>query len=271
MSFAGVFFSLLAYAALLLFVIGLIARIIFYAKTPTPLKIPITPAPKTAFGVFLRMLADLFLFRRVLRSNLWLWAGAGIFHICLWLVIIRHLRYFLYPVPDWVMAMQDVGYYAGYAMPFALLFLLARRLWYEKEVYISTFADYFALLLLFTIACTGLWMTYHGRVFLIDVKAFILGLYSFSFKPPSTHPLFIIHLLSVFTLLVYFPWSKLLHAPGIFFSPSFFQKHNIEKKRHINPWDYDVEPEPFYTLKDKEILADLKKRAAEMKKYDRTK
>lgn len=250
MNFTAVFFSLLAYLTFILFVGGLTARIIVYAKTPTPLKIPITPAPKTALGVFFRMLGEVFLFKRIMLTNTTLWVGAGIFHLCLWLVIIRHLRYFFYPVPEWIISMQTIGYYAGIVMPFALLFLLSRRLWSEKEVYISIFSDYFALFLLLIISGTGIWMTTHGRIFLIDVKAFLLGLYSFSFQPPPTHPLFVAHLLAVFTLLIYFPWSKLMHAPGIFFAPTLFQKHNIEKKRHVNPWDYDVEPEPFYTMED---------------------
>jgi nitrate reductase gamma subunit len=221
-----------------------------YAKTPTPLKIPITPAPKTAWGVIVKMASEVLFFRRVLLTNLTLWIGAIVFHICFWLVIIRHLRYFFYPVPEWIMSMQTLGIYAGIILPFATVYLLCRRLWSERELYLSMFSDYFTLFLLLIIAGTGLWMKYHARIFLIDVKAFVLGLYSFSFEPPSTHPLFLIHLLAVSTLLIYFPWSKLLHAPGVFFSPTLFQRHNIEKKTHKNPWDYDVEAEPFYTLED---------------------
>jgi nitrate reductase gamma subunit len=196
------------------------------------------------------MLGEVLLFRRLIKSNTALWIGAGIFHISFWLVIIRHLRYFFYPVPEWILSMQKVGYYAGLVMPFALLFLLSRRLWSEREIYISVFTDYFTLFLLLLISGTGIWMSTYGRIFLIDVKAYLLGLYSFSFQAPPKHPLFITHLMAVFTFLLYFPWSKLLHAPGVFFSPALFQRHNIEKKRHINPWDYPVEAEPFYTLED---------------------
>jgi hypothetical protein len=39
--------------------------------------------------------------------------------------------------------------------------------------------------------------------------------------------------------MIYFPFSKLLHAGGIFFSPSRNQPYQVQKrdKRYVNPWD----------------------------------
>jgi hypothetical protein len=44
------------------------------------------------------------------------------------------------------------------------------------------------------------------------------------------------HIFPVFCLIAIFPISKLLHAPGIFFSPTFNQVDNARKKRHLSDW-----------------------------------
>ncbi len=251
MSFAGIVFSVLAYLVTIIFVFGLLHKIVQYARTPSPLRIPLTPAPETRTGVLFRLLGEGFLFKQLFKTNFVLWLGAWLFHVSFLLVVLRHLRYFLYPVPEWVMALQTIGIYAGYVLPFTLLYLLGRKFFMERNVYISNPVDYYMLFLLIGIAGTGIWMKYFGRVFLIDVKAYILALYTFSFDAPSVHPLFVVHLLLVFVLVAYFPFSKLLHAPGVFFSPSFAQPNDIQRKRYVNPWDYDVPGEPFYTWKDK--------------------
>jgi len=46
----------------------------------------------------------------------------------------------------------------------------------------------------------------------------------------------IVHLLLVAVLMILFPFSKLLHVPGIFFSPTRNQVDNPREKRHIAPW-----------------------------------
>ncbi len=35
---------------------------------------------------------------------------------------------------------------------------------------------------------------------------------------------------------MYFPFSKLMHAGGVFFSPSRNQRDNVRDQRHVNPW-----------------------------------
>ena len=61
--------------------------------------------------------------------------------------------------------------------------------------------------------------------------------------PPPSHPLFLIHFLLVLPLLIYFPFSKLLHAGGIFFSPSRNQPYEIQKpgKRYVNQGNYPIQ------------------------------
>jgi nitrate reductase gamma subunit len=54
-------------------------------------------------------------------------------------------------------------------------------------------------------------------------------------------PVLIIHLIMVASLMIIFPYSKLLHAPGLFFSPSRNQVDNAREKRHISKWAKELE------------------------------
>jgi nitrate reductase gamma subunit len=105
---------------------------------------------------------------------------------------------------------------------------------------VSILTDYFVLALLGCIAGTGILMRYVDRVYLVDVKAFILGLLTFHPVSPPSSAYFLAHILLVCTLLAYFPFSKLMHAPGVFFSPTRNARNNSRSVRHINPWDSKV-------------------------------
>jgi hypothetical protein len=45
----------------------------------------------------------------------------------------------------------------------------------------------------------------------------------------------------VITLMIIFPISKLMHAPGVFFSPTRNQVDNSREKRHLAPWAAELE------------------------------
>jgi nitrate reductase gamma subunit len=70
----------------------------------------------------------------------------------------------------------------------------------------------------------------------VAIKTFFLGLYTFDVKPLPADPLLLLHLLLVSLLMIIFPYSKLLHAPGLFFSPTRNQADNPRERRHIAPW-----------------------------------
>jgi nitrate reductase gamma subunit len=54
-------------------------------------------------------------------------------------------------------------------------------------------------------------------------------------------PVLIVHLALVALLMIIFPISKLLHAPGVFFSPSRNQVDNPREQRHIVDWARKLE------------------------------
>lgn len=229
-------FAILFYFATLVFVVGTLYRIGIYTRTPAPLKIPTTPAPINTGGVVLRMMREVFLFESLFKASLWTWALGWLFHASLALVLMRHLRYFTEPVWAWVAFIQPFGMYAGITMVIGVAGLWARRIFVERIRYISTPSDHLMLVLFLAIGLSGLVMRFvvHGDV--ISVKGFMLGLMHFDLQPlPSSMGLYV-HLSLVAVLLMIFPVSKLLHAPGLFFSPSRNQADNPRDKRHISSW-----------------------------------
>lgn len=234
-------FAILFYLAFLVLVLGVGYKIYDFARTPAPLKIPTTPAPVTGGGVVLRMCREVVFFESLFKSNLWTWALGWLFHLSLVLVLIRHLRYFTEPVWLWVALAQPFGLYASPVMVLALAGLLARRFFVERIRYISTPSDHLMLVLLLLIALSGALMAFVFHTDVIGAKAFILGLMRFDFQTlPSDFALYL-HLLLVALLLVIFPFSKLLHAPGVFFSPSRNQADNPREKRHLAAWAAKLE------------------------------
>jgi nitrate reductase gamma subunit len=221
---------------------GLAYRIRDYARTPAPLKIPTTPAPITRSGVALRMVREIVLFESLFRSNLWTWAFGWLFHVGLALVLVRHLRYFVEPVWGWVAFVQPFGVYGGFLMAAGLAGLWARRFLVARVRYISTPSDHLMIALLLAIAGTGLAMTYVAHTDIVALKAFTLGLLYFDWQPLPADPLVYVHLALVALLMLIFPFSKLLHAPGVFFSPTRNQADDPRERRHLAPWAARLDP-----------------------------
>jgi nitrate reductase gamma subunit len=102
--------------------------------------------------------------------------------------------------------------------------------------YISAPSDYLMLLLLLTIAASGLMMSFVAHIDVVQLKSYMLGIFAFDWKElPVSGPL-LIHLGLAMLLMVVLPISKLLHIPGVFFSPSRNQVDNPREKRHIADW-----------------------------------
>jgi nitrate reductase gamma subunit len=236
MSALTIAFALALYAAAALLVGGLAYRIRLYARTPAPLRIPTTPAPLDAGGVAWRMTREVALFESLFKSNKWTWALGWLFHVALLLVLARHLRYFTQPVWPVVAWVQPFGLYAAFAMVAGLAGLWLRRFAVARVRYVSTPSDHLILALLVLIAATGLSMKYVAHTDIVALKAFVLGLMYFDWQPLPGDPLLLAHLALVALLMAIFPFSKLLHAPGVFFSPTRNQPDDARERRHLAPW-----------------------------------
>src|SRR6056297_2498847 len=223
--------------------------------------------PSTTGGVIIRMLLEVLLFRSLFRNTrvefkgkkvsykwvLWLWLFAILFHYSFLVVLIRHLRFFVEPTPFFVTALETVDgmlqiglpglFLSGVMLLGAAILLLGRRILLPKMNYISRPADYFPLFLIIGIALTGLLMRHFTKVDIVQVKELTLGLAAFHPGIPEDGVggnIFYVHLFYVSLLFAYIPFSKIMHAAGIFLSPTRNLANNNRMKRHINPWNPQV-------------------------------
>jgi len=274
------------YVAAAIFLGGVCWRVSLWARSPVPFRIPTTCGqqkslpwiktarldnPSTGLGAVGRMALEVLMFRSLFRNNRaemtgqryvfgdskLLWLGGLAFHVSLLVVVLRHMRLFLQPVPSSVMLLArldgffQIGspalYLSNVVLLAALLYLLLRRRSDLRLRYISQFSDYFAPLLLLGIAVSGVLMRYVAKVDVVAVKQLALGLVTFHpVVPEGINGLVLVHLLLVSTLAAYFPFSKLMHMGGVLLSPTRNLANNSRMKRHINPWDYPVKTHPYH-------------------------
>lgn len=237
-------YALLFYFGFAVLFIGTAYNIYLYARTPAPLKIPTMPAPRTRNGAILRVLSEVVLFKSLFRGNKWTWLFAMMFHASLLLITVRHLRYFIEPVWWWIVVAQPFGKYAGFIMIAGLIGLLGRRILVQRVRYISNPSDYLMLILLLIIGFSGAMLSFVVHTDIVQFKAFMLSVMyfqMFNWQPlPADIPL-LVHLSAVILLMIIFPFSKLLHAPGVFFSPTRNQVDDSRENRHLAPWAAKLE------------------------------
>ena len=282
--------AVLPYVAFATFLAGFTYRILRWAKAPVPYRITTTCGqqaslpwlrnnplenPSNVWGVIGRMALEVFFFRSLFRntnvaivgqrpvygSAKWLWFFGLLFHWSLLVIVLRHLRFFIEPIAPWIGALSAVDgffeigvptlYLSDVAIVAGLTFLFLRRMAVPRLRYISLVTDYFALLLLLGIVTTGLLMRHFFPADLLHVKNLTLGWVTFApAVPKGVGAVFYIHLSFVFTLLVWLPFSKLMHMGGIFLSPTRNLANNNRMKRHPNPWNAPVKVHTYEEYED---------------------
>ena len=277
-----IFFGVVVpYLALLTFFVGIISRVVTWARAPVPFRIPTTGGqqkslpwikwscldnPVTKGGAFARMALEILTFRSLFRntrlelrdgpkldyaSSKWLWLAALAFHYTFLVIFLRHFRFFVEPVPILADLLQrldgffEVGvpelYLTDAIIVLALLYLLLRRFAIPQIRYISLAADYFPLFLILGLVLSGILMRYFIKVDIRSVKQLAMGLVSLHpTVPEGIGSIFYVHLFLLSVLIAYFPFSKLMHAPGVFLSPTRNLPNDSRIVRHINPWNYPV-------------------------------
>jgi nitrate reductase gamma subunit len=278
------------YAAFLTFTIGFVYKVVQWGRSPVPFRIPTTggqgysfpwikqnklDSPPTTLWVIGRMLLEVLVFRSLFRntkaelksgklvhgSEKYLWLFGLIFHWSFLIVLIRHFRFFMVNVPDAIKIMEALDAFFQVGVPLVYLtdltllvgvtFLFIRRVFMPQIRFISLPADYFPLLLIFSIAATGILMRYFLRVDIVGVKQVAMGLVSLHpIAPASVGVIFYIHLFLVSMLFAYFPFSKLMHLGGVFMSPTRNLANNSRMVRHINPWNYPVHVHTYEQYED---------------------
>lgn len=246
MTVLSIIYVVLFYVAIIILFGGIANKMMLYKRVPAPLKIPVTPAPITRGGVVYRFFYEVVFFNSLFRASKWTWIFGWIFHVSLLLAFFRHLRYvispdaFIWPLVN-NLIVQSFGHYAGFTMLIGLAGLLARRIFVDRVRYISSASDYLMLILIMGIAATGLMIVYVAHTDIIQLKAFIMGLFLADPQNLPTDLILLAHLTMVLFLAMIFPISKLLHAPGLFFAPTRNQVDNPREKRHLSPWGAEIE------------------------------
>lgn len=272
---------IIPYLAFLTFIIGFVYRIMDWARSPVPFRIPTTCGqqkslpwfdhskienPSNTFFVIVRMFLEIFCFRSLFRNTKaeireggklsyemekWLWLGAIAFHYSFLVVLIRHLRFFTHPIPFFVTLTETLDGFlqvglpgimiSGFVLLAAVFYLFLRRILIPQVKYISLASDFFPLFLIMGIAISGILMRYFAKVDVTAAKELAMGLVTFRFTvPEGIGGIFYVHLFFVSILMAYFPFSKLMHLGGIFFSPTRNMTANTREIRHVNPWNYPV-------------------------------
>ncbi|MCL4456993.1 MAG: sulfate reduction electron transfer complex DsrMKJOP subunit DsrM [Nitrospirae bacterium] len=208
------------YAALFIFIFGMIYRVLKWAKSPVPFCIPTTCGQQKSFSwikqnklenpsstlhVIGRMALEVLTFRSLFRnikgelrdssklvygSDKWLWLGGIAFHYSFLIVLLRHIRLFAEPAPAYLFILEafdgflQIGiprlFATGVVLLAAVAFLFLRRIYVPQVRYISLAADYFPLFLIMCIAATGIIMRYFLKTDIVGVKELTMGLVSFS-------------------------------------------------------------------------------------------
>ncbi len=222
---SALFGIVIPYAAVAVFILGVVYRIVKWARSPVPFRITTTCGqekslpwikqnkldnPSGTAGVLGRMALEILCFRSLFRntrtelregprlsytSSVWLWLAAIAFHWSFLIILIRHFRLFSQPVPHFINVIETIDGFLQIGVPTlyvtdvlllaAVLYLFLRRVVLPQVRYISLVADYVPLLLIFGIGLTGVLMRYFFRVNVIGVKELVMGLIAFKPHVPA--------------------------------------------------------------------------------------
>lgn len=163
----------------------------------------------------------LVLFSGLFQRDKALWLGSWLFHVALAILLVIHLKW-LIPLNVWFgdAALHRAGQISGWVLLVSSFLLLIRRLLVTRVRQITSSADYLSEILLNLSVLSGLWVGY-DRPDAAEVSRYLAGLVSLSPEMPAFRPNLIIHLLSFQLLLLFMPFSHLMHSGGIFFARRF--------------------------------------------------
>lgn len=236
---------IIPYAAFAVFLIGFIARVLGWARSPVPFQIPTTcgqqktlpwikysklESPAGTLGVIGRMALEILFFRSLFRNNRpelhdgpklvygsakWLWVAGMAFHWCFLLIFLRHFRFFSEPIPGAVHMLESLDgllqigvprlYMTDLVFLAAVGYLFVRRVLIPQVRYISLAADYFPLFLILGIGISGVWMRYFSKVYIVGVKELTMGLVHFQPHIPEA-PLGAIFYIHLFLVSMLFAY-----------------------------------------------------------------
>lgn len=214
---------------------GLLLRLVSWWRAPVPYALALYPAPRQP-RKRLRLLGEELLLQRNLfqfQRGLWLWIS--LFHLALAAVLAGHIlgiafagnpfRPFGLPDPVGRQWSQHLGGLTGALIAVAAGALLARRLLSGVVRRFSGVRHVLDLALILAIIVTGdLLRLQHSEHLLPSVRAYLIGLVRPPHAPLPDSALFIAHFTLVNLLLLYLPFSRLVHVIGYFVNRLILKK-----------------------------------------------
>lgn len=222
--------GVLVYVAVAVFLVGTTFRIYYWLKVPrSGIKLGIFPQANGRRGRFLQWAKDTFLFPQVLDVDRPMWLFVILLHVGGVAAFVGHLR-LIHEFTPIANALGEQGMeqfslisggIVGIVLLVSLLYLLARRF---KSPYrdISTPEDYFLLTLILMVVLMGDHLRFFGHVHVEVYREYVYSLLTFSPEFPAelaesgTRWVLVTHVTFSSLLLIYLPFSKLVHYIGTY-------------------------------------------------------
>lgn len=213
----------------IVFLMGITYKILKWTKTSQG-KITLYPTSSSIREKWEKIIKEVLIFQSLFDGNKSLWLGTWVFHASLALIIIGHSRVITdFPLIWNAMGMgkNDVdtvsavlGGGTGLIILIMGIYLLSRRLTVQRVKEVSDSEDYFTLILLLAIIITGDIMRFITHFDLNQSREYFAALFTLNKATMPTDPAFLLHFFFGQVLIIYIPFSKFLHIPGVFFSKS---------------------------------------------------
>jgi nitrate reductase gamma subunit len=214
---------------------GTVCRIWQWFKIPLPLRIGLSPIPKTYTGVVGLIASEFLVFRTLFKSEKAFWFVIWPFHIAGLFTLGNHVlgladglieAYLPGMVIPQIKEILFVLGFVAWVLIALLLYVLVRR-YYNVEIRkMSFFSDYLAIFIILGLISAGAYMAFFTETDMAEVARWGTGL--FMFKPePVGNLIFSIHFLFAQALFIYFPFSKLFHPLGQIASRMMTQKEEL--------------------------------------------
>lgn len=234
-AFALLVGKILPFVTIVTLVLGLLYRLRRWKKAAVA-NMALYPAASTSKGeMWRKVLKETFLFTTFRKEHPGLWWSTWLFHATLVLILLGHTRL----ITDWPLrvlfgmsegAVSSLslwsGGIAGVIIMVTCIALMIRRMAVQRVREISSGEDHIVMWLLLAIIITGNCLRFVEHFDVTAAQTYFAGLFTLSLgtlQVPASG-MFLLHFLLVQLLLIYLPFGKLLHLPGIFFSKPLVAK-----------------------------------------------
>lgn len=219
--------NILPYVTLGVFFIALVYNFVKWLVMPRPVVWALFPAKHSKADILITIGRRIFTLPGPRKVDKTVWVLAWLFHIGLIVSLLLHSKYILMPTFP---AEYYLGSAAGIAAAVGTLGFFIRRIDIAKDKVDSSFADYFALILLMATLSLGAYLRIGGLMDHEHMWMWVQGILTFNPVAPPEQPLFLVHILLAQIYMMYLPFKTLIHPIAILFGQKVILDEN-----HIYP------------------------------------